>query len=113
MATPAQVADEVDALSPWLSLAGPLAGVVGAYFLWRSSKRGQDKTGESGFRADLMKRIDQLEVGQRKDAETIEKQEQRIDELLTDNRQLREKVFSLERRIAVFEPGHPTTGGTS
>jgi hypothetical protein len=91
---------EVEALTnPWWSLAGPVVGALGALGLYLSSRRGQDKTGEGGFRADLMKRIDQLEAGQRKDAETIEKQDARIDELLTENRGLREQVWQLTRRV--------------
>lgn len=94
---------EVETLSPWWSLAGPVGGLIGGVLLWLSARRGQDKTGEGGFRADLMKRIDQLEVGQRKDAETIEKQEQRIDELLTENRGLRDEVWQLTRRVGDLE----------
>lgn len=101
---------EVETLNPWLGLAGPILGAVGGFLLYLSSRRGQDKTGEGGFRGDLLKRIDQLEAEQRKDEARIDQLQTRNDELReenhvlkADNRSLASQVLDLTKRLEVLE----------
>ena len=78
----------METVSVWVGIAGPIAGLIGAYLVHLGAKRDSRRTGETDFRDDLMETID------RRDARILIL-EQRIQDEQTKNQELRDRNVEL------------------
>ncbi len=72
----------------WVGIAGPIAGLIGAYLVHLGAKRDSRRTGETDFRDDLMETIDKRDAW-------IVYLEQRLQEKEDKNQELRDRNVEL------------------
>lgn len=69
----------------WVGIAGPIAGLIGAYLVHLGAKRDSRRTGETDFRDDLMETIDKRDARIVSLEKQIQERDEKIQELRDRN----------------------------
>lgn len=88
----------METVSLWVGIAGPIAGLIGAYLVHLGAKRDSRRTGETDFRDDLMETIDRRDVRIRELEQRVEEKDIRIQELRDRNVELAADNAALRAR---------------
>lgn len=82
----------------WVGIAGPIAGLIGAYLVHLGAKRDSRRTGETDFRDDLMETIDKRDARIVSLEKQIQERDEKIQELRDRNVELAADNAALRAR---------------
>ena len=95
-------AAKLETVSDWVQLGAIVVPVVGSLFLWLSSRRQTDKTGEAEFRDDYLARLRELESRADAKDSTINQLRQEVSDLKDEIRRLKELAADQAAHITVL-----------
>lgn len=88
----------MEAVSVWVGIAGPIAGLIGAYLVHLGAKRDSRRSGETDFRDDLMETIDKRDARIVSLEKQIQERDEKIQELRDRNVELAADNAALRAR---------------
>lgn len=88
----------METVSVWVGIAGPIAGLIGAYLVHLGAKRDSRRSGETDFRDDLMVTIDKRDARIVSLERQIQERDEKIQELRDRNVELAADNAALRAR---------------
>jgi len=88
----------METVSVWVGIAGPIAGLIGAYLVHLGAKRDSRRSGETDFRDDLMETIDKRDARIVSLEKQIQERDEKIQELRDHNVELAADNAALRAR---------------